>query len=67
MAQQVDPITHGFRKHIVDDVDADVLVAEQRPGRAQKKNDREQDPLQLEPRIRAHIERFSNDGIAGGN
>ena len=66
MPENIDRIPRPFGQHIVDDIDADVFVAQQRPRRTQKKNDREQDPLQLKPGIRTGVEYLSNDGIAGG-
>jgi hypothetical protein len=51
------------REQIVHDVDADVLVGQERPGRAQQEDGAEQVPLQLEPGIRAGVEELANDGI----
>ena len=54
-----------LRKHAVHDVDADVLVRQQRPGRADQENDAEQDPLQLEPGIRRDVENFADGRVHG--
>jgi hypothetical protein len=44
-------------------VDADVLVDDQRPRRAQQEHGAEQNPLKFEPGIRRHVERLADDGI----
>ena len=44
-----------------DDVDADVLVVQQRVAGAEQEHRREQVPLQLEPGVRARVERIAHD------
>ena len=51
MTDHIDAIAHPLRQQVIHDVDADVLVVEQRPGRAQQEDDAKQNPLQLEPGI----------------
>ncbi len=65
MTDDVDDVAHPLRQHVVDDVDADVLVVEQRPRRAQQENDAEQHPLQLEPGVRRGVEELADDGVGG--
>src|SRR5882757_10939168 len=67
VADDVDAVAQLFRQVIVDDVDADMLVIEQRPGRAHQEDDAKQQPLQFEPGIRRGIEDLANDGVHGGN
>ena len=52
MTNHVDAVAYALRKYIVHDVDADVLVGEQGPWRAQQEHDAEKHPLQFEPRVR---------------
>src|SRR6266849_1671969 len=61
--EQVDPALRPSRQASGDDVDADMLVAPERIAGAQKKNRREKVPLQLEPRIRADIERITHERV----
>ena len=63
MADDVDRVAQPFRQQVVHDVDADVLVGEQRPGRAQQEHDAEQHPLQLEPGVRRGIENLAHGGV----
>src|SRR5262245_48629631 len=49
VADDVDDVAHLLWEHIVHDVDADVLVDQERPGRAQQEHRAVQHPLQLEP------------------
>ncbi|MGY3466503.1 hypothetical protein ACVW0I_003374 [Bradyrhizobium sp. LM6.11] len=59
----VDDVANPLRHHAVEDVDPDVLVIEQRPGRAQQEHDAEKHPLQLEPRVGGRVQRLSNNRI----
>ena len=63
MTDRVDAVAQTLRQHVVHDVDADVLVVEQRPRRAQQEHDAEQHPLQLEPGIRRGIENLAHGGV----
>ena len=67
MAEDVDAVAPSLRQHVVDDVDADVLVGEQCPRRAQQEYRAEQDPLQLQPGIRRHVEHLAHRGVGGRN
>src|ERR1041385_5781144 len=52
------------RRHLVDqDVDADMLVAEQGPGRADQDGSTEQVPLQLEGPVGADGKQLANGGV----
>src|SRR6185437_14022803 len=63
MAYDIDAVADALWQHVVHDVNADVLVGEQCPGRAQKEYDAEQHPLQLKPRIRRGVENFTDSRI----
>jgi hypothetical protein len=54
--EHIDPVAHALGKGVVHDVDAYVLVGEQRPRRAQEKHGAEQHPLNLEPRVGRGVE-----------
>ena len=47
-----------------DDVDADMLVAQQRVAGAEQEHRREQIPLQLEPGVRADVEDVADVALA---
>ena len=49
VTDDVDAVAHLLRQHVVDDIDPDVFVVEQRPRRAKQEDDTEQHPLKLEP------------------
>ena len=49
---RLDEVAQLFRQHVVDDIDSDMLVGQQRPRRAQEEHRSEQYPLQLEPSVR---------------
>jgi hypothetical protein len=51
MTENVDTASHLLRQQVIDDIDADMFVVEQRPWRAQQEYDAKQHPLQLEPGI----------------
>ena len=58
-----DRVAQPARHQIVHDVDADVLVFEQRPRRADQEDDAEQDPLEFEPAIGGNPEHLANDSV----
>ena len=65
VADHVDPVARALGQRAVHDVDADVLVGEQRPRRAQQEHGTEQDPLDLEPRIGRGVEDLADGGVGG--
>src|SRR5216684_6495164 len=67
MPDHVDGVANSPGKQIVHDIDADMLVVEQRPRCTDQKNDTEQDPLEFEPGIGRNAEYFAYDGIDGGD
>src|SRR2546423_14639503 len=66
MTDNVDAVSHLLGQEIVDDVDADMFVVEQRPWRAQQENHAEQHPLKLKPGIGRHVETLAHDRIERG-
>ncbi len=67
VADDVDAVAHPLRQQLVDDVDADMFVVEQRPWRAQQEHDAEQHPLQLEPGVGRGVEDLADDGVDRGH
>jgi hypothetical protein len=61
--EDIDRIAQLLREHVVHDVDADVLVLEHRPRRAQQEDDAEQHPLQFEPGIGRGVEGLADNRI----
>src|SRR5262249_51453816 len=59
-AEYFDPGLRPPRKTAGYDVDADVLVTQERVSGAQQENGGEQVPLELQPRVGAHIERVTD-------
>ena len=51
----------------VEDIDADMLVVQERVSGGEQKHRRKQVPLQFEPGVRAHIERVADHRIAGAD
>ena len=51
MTDHLNAIAQPLREEVVHDINADMLIGKQRPGRAQKEDDAEQHPLQLKPGI----------------
>jgi hypothetical protein len=49
------------------DIDTDVLVAQQRIAGAEEEHGREQIPLRLEKAVRAVVERLAHDGVGGAD
>ena len=66
-AEDVDPGLRRARTAAGDDVDAHVLVVQQRVAGAQQEDRREQVPLDLEQRVRAHVERLADDRVGGAD
>ena len=63
VADNVDRVAQPAWQLVVYDVDANVLVVAQRPGRAQQEHYAEQHPLQFEPGVGGHIERLADNRI----
>src|SRR3546814_7617138 len=63
-ADNIDPGLGPFGQPAGDDVDADMLVAQQRVAGAEQENRREEVPLQLEPFVRTGVERVADGCIA---
>ena len=66
-AEDVDPVLRARGQAARDDVDAHVLVAQQRVAGAEQEDRREQVPLDLEEGVRAEVERLADDGVGGAD
>ena len=64
-AEDVDPRLRLHRQSPGDDIDAHVLVAQQRIARTEQEDRGEEVPLRLEERVGAHVEELADDRVAG--
>src|SRR5437588_9374924 len=62
-AQNVDPCLRALRQPARDDVDAHMLVAQQRVAGEEQEDRREEVPLNLEQSVRAVVENLAHDGV----
>ena len=64
-AEDVDPRLRLHRQPPGDDVDAYVLVTQQRVARTEQEDRGEEVPLRLEERVGAHVEELADDRVDG--
>ena len=64
-AEDVDPRLRLHRQSPGDDIDAHVLVTQQRIARTEQEDGGEEVPLRLEERVGAHVEELADDRVAG--